>query len=69
MCRLQPSLFNACLSKRLIPTLLSSKFLVKIDCSHFVSTTKEDCIECVDEDKDGLDLITVYGIDCFHSFI
>lgn len=42
---------------------------MKIDCSHFVSTTKEDCIECVDEDKDGLDLITVYGIDCFHSFI
>lgn len=61
MCRLQPSLYTFCLTKRIIPSLLSSKFLMKVDCTHFVNQEESSLIRSVNEDKEGHDLITVFG--------
>ena len=62
MCRLQPSLYSFCLAKHIIPSLLSSKFLMKVDCTHFINQEEKSLIQSINQDQDGHDIITIFGI-------
>ena len=68
MCRLQPSLYSFCLSKHIIPSLLSSKFLMKVDCTHFINQEEKSLIQSINQDQDGHDIITIFGIILLDSF-
>ena len=63
ICREEPSLYHFCMDKHLISTLLSAKFLIPLDSTHFTCNTDDSMERCVNEKASDLDRVCIFGTD------
>ena len=61
ICRAEPSLCAVCMSKGLVDTLLSPKFLVPVQSEHFTHTEDNGFVSFVDETSSKEDRMCVFG--------
>lgn len=61
ICRTEPSLCAVCMSKGLVDTLLSPKFLVPVQSDHFTHTEDSEFVSFVDETNSKEDRMCVFG--------
>ena len=61
ICREEPSLYRFCMDKHLISTLLSAKFLIPLDSTHFTCSTDDSMERCVNEKASDLDRVCIFG--------
>ena len=61
ICREEPSLYRFCMDKHLIGSLLSTKFLIPLESTHFTCSTDDSMERCVNEKASELDRVCIFG--------